>query len=107
PNSTRTGCTMCEPNKITQNGKCVKCDKGYYPSSQQNRCLACPADRTTDEDGLTCSVCVDSLKVFNMITNKCECKNGYEENPVNGSCILFEDEMEESEVSESAEIYIN
>jgi len=96
PNSTRTGCTMCEPNKITQNGKCVKCDKGYYPSSQQNRCLACPSDRTTDEDGLTCSVCVDSLKVFNMITNKCECKNGYEENPVNGSCMLFEEEMPEN-----------
>jgi len=100
PNSTRTGCTMCEPNKITQNGKCVKCDKGYYPSSQQNRCLACPADRTTDEDGLTCSVCVDSLKVFNMITNKCECKNGYEENPVNGSCMLFEDEILEENSDE-------
>ncbi|MBQ6854136.1 MAG: hypothetical protein IJO11_01680, partial [Alphaproteobacteria bacterium] len=73
PNSSRTGCTMCEPNEITQNGKCVKCDKGYYPSSQQNRCLACPADRTTDEDGLTCSVCIDSNKIFNMITNTCEC----------------------------------
>jgi len=101
PNSTRTGCTMCEPNKITQNGKCVKCDKGYYPSSQQNRCLACPADRTTDEDGLTCSVCVDSLKVFNMITNSCECKNGYEENPVNGSCILFEEDVSEESESET------
>ncbi|MBR4932335.1 MAG: hypothetical protein IKZ02_04835 [Alphaproteobacteria bacterium] len=100
PNSTRTGCESCPKNKITQNGKCVKCDKGYYPSSQQNRCLACPADRTTDEDGLTCSVCVDSLKVFNMITNKCECKNGYEENPVNGSCILFEDEILEEETDE-------
>ena len=101
PNSSRTGCESCPKNKITQNGKCVKCQKGYYPSSQQNRCLACPADRTTDEDGLTCSVCVDSLKVFNMITNKCECKDGYEENPVNGSCMLFEDEMPENTESDS------
>ena len=88
---------MCEPNKITQNGKCVKCDKGYYPSSQQNRCLACPADRTTDEDGLTCSVCVESLKVFNMITNKCECPPEISfEDPVNGNCILLEDEIPEN-----------
>ncbi|MBR4931518.1 MAG: hypothetical protein IKZ02_00670, partial [Alphaproteobacteria bacterium] len=96
PNSSRTGCTTCEPNKITQNGKCVKCQKGYYPSSQQNRCLACPADRTTDEDGLTCSVCIDSNKIFNMITNTCECPPEISfEDPINGSCIFFEDENTE------------
>ncbi|MBQ8558094.1 MAG: hypothetical protein IJ440_04815, partial [Alphaproteobacteria bacterium] len=90
-------CTMCEPNEITQNGKCVKCDKGYYQSSQQNRCLACPSDRTTDEVGLTCSVCVDSLKVFNMITNICECPPEISfEDPVNGNCILLEDEIPEN-----------
>ncbi|MBE6455415.1 MAG: hypothetical protein E7014_03085 [Alphaproteobacteria bacterium] len=104
PNSSRTGCESCPRNKITKDGKCVKCDKGYYPSSQQNRCLACPADRTTDEDGLTCSICVDSDKIFNMITNKCECKDGYEENPVNGSCMLFEDEMPENTEEEAENI---
>ncbi|MBQ6855288.1 MAG: hypothetical protein IJO11_07625, partial [Alphaproteobacteria bacterium] len=105
PNSSRTGCESCPKNTITQNGKCVKCDKGYYPSSQQNRCLACPADRTTDEDGLTCSVCVDSLKVFNMITNKCECPPEISfEDPVNGNCILLEDEiLEETEEKISGE----
>ena len=78
-------CTRCEPPRSWNQG---------------NQGCQCPADRTTDEDGLTCSVCVDSLKVFNMITNKCECKNGYEENPVNGSCILFEDEILEEETDE-------
>ncbi|MBR4932465.1 MAG: hypothetical protein IKZ02_05515, partial [Alphaproteobacteria bacterium] len=98
PNSTRTGCESCPKNKITQNGKCVKCNKGYYPSSQQNRCLACPSDRTTDEDGLTCSVCIDSNKTFNMITNTCECPPEISfEDPVNGKCIVVEDEVPEEE----------
>jgi len=97
PNSSRTGCESCPANTITQNGKCVKCDKGYYPSNQQNRCLACPADRTTDEDGLTCSVCIDSNKIFNMITNKCECPPEISfEDPINGNCIVFEDENTEN-----------
>ncbi|MBE6455733.1 MAG: hypothetical protein E7014_04735 [Alphaproteobacteria bacterium] len=98
PNSTRTGCTGCPKNTITQNGKCVRCDKGYYPSSQQNRCLACPSGRTTDEEGFTCSVCVDNMKVFNMITNKCECPlETTIEDPVDGSCIVVEDEIAEEE----------
>ncbi|MBR4932604.1 MAG: hypothetical protein IKZ02_06215, partial [Alphaproteobacteria bacterium] len=102
PNSSRTGCAACPANKITQNGKCVSCQKGYYPSSQQNRCLACPEGRTTDEDGLTCSVCVDNMKVFNMITNRCECPPETTiEDPVNGKCIVVETEMPEEEIVEN------
>ncbi|MBE6455509.1 MAG: hypothetical protein E7014_03565 [Alphaproteobacteria bacterium] len=97
PNSSRTGCESCPKNTITKDGKCIKCDAGYYPSNQQNRCLACPSDRTTDEDGLTCSVCIDSNKIFNMITNTCECPPEISfEDPVNGNCILLEDEIPEN-----------
>ncbi|MBR3914009.1 MAG: hypothetical protein IKJ28_07230, partial [Alphaproteobacteria bacterium] len=97
PNSSRTGCEACPRNTITKDGKCAKCDIGYYPSTLQNRCLPCPEGRTTDEDGLTCSVCIDSNKTFNMITNKCECPPEISfEDPINGNCIVFEDENTEN-----------
>ena len=71
------------------------------PAEANPETCECPDGRTTDEEGLICSVCIDSNKVFNMITNSCECKSGYEENPVNGSCILFENDVSVESESET------
>ena len=71
PNASRTGCEECPNNMIAKNGICTRCDEGYYPNSTQIRCLACPAGTTTDAEGLACTVCVDTEKVFDNTTGTC------------------------------------
>ncbi|MBE6456065.1 MAG: hypothetical protein E7014_06455 [Alphaproteobacteria bacterium] len=71
PNASRTGCEECPANMIAKNGVCTRCDEGYYPNSTQIRCLACPAGTTTDAEGLACTVCVDTEKVFDNTTGTC------------------------------------
>ena len=71
PNASRTGCEECPANMIAKNGVCTRCDEGYYPNSTQIRCLACPAGTITDAEGLACTVCVDTEKVFDNTTGTC------------------------------------